>query len=646
MRLKSSLLLLVAACLCACFFLQSTSAQDKDWRPLSADDAAAAKPVVDPDADAEALLWEVKIDDSGEYDLSMRHYIRVKIFTERGREKYSKFDIPYTHGLQIKDLAARVIKPDGSIIEIKKDDIFDREIIKASGVKIKAKSFAVPNIEPGVIVEYRYKEVYSDTGASGYRLEFQKDIPVRTLTYYYKPFGGREPAYRRFNFDDVTFVKDKGGFYVASKTNVPAFKEERNMPPEDMVRPWVRLGSGHMLFGDNVKVEIAKLMKDAASGDIKKTALQVVGNAATDDEKIARIYAYCQSEISNTTYDPTITEEMRAKLPKITKLSDVIKKKQADAGDIDLLFGSMAISLGLDAHIAWIGDRSKMFIEPVTTVDSFLHPGAIAIKSGSGWKFYNPGTKFLPIGQLIWFEEDNWSEIISENNFLWVKTPYTDYSGSLSKRTGKFRLLEDGSLTGTVSMEVQGQQAVQYRVDNYDESSQKLESMLTDDVKRQFTTAEVSAVKVENVTDGSKPLIFSYEVKIPGYAQKTGKRLFLQPSFFEYGVPAVFASDTRKYDIFFRYPWSEKDDITIELPKGFLLDNPDAPAKVADTSGVASLTTDITVNESSNTLHYKRDFFFGSKANVYFKKEFYKPLKTLFDRFSQADAHTITLKQQ
>jgi hypothetical protein len=59
----------------------------------------------------------------------------VKIFTERGREKYSKFDIPFTKGMKIKELAARVIKPDGSVTEIKKEDIFDREIVKASGLK-------------------------------------------------------------------------------------------------------------------------------------------------------------------------------------------------------------------------------------------------------------------------------------------------------------------------------------------------------------------------------------------------------------------------------------------------------------------------------------------------------------------------------
>src|SRR6187431_685502 len=143
------------------FFPTTITAQDKDkeWRPVTPAELADKTSTVEADADAEAIFWEVKINDSSVDELTLQHYIRVKIFTERGREKYSKLDVPFTKGLKIKNLAARVIKSDGSIVEIRPEDIFEREIVKASGVKVKAKSFAVPNIEPGVIVEYRYKEI-------------------------------------------------------------------------------------------------------------------------------------------------------------------------------------------------------------------------------------------------------------------------------------------------------------------------------------------------------------------------------------------------------------------------------------------------------------------------------------------------------
>ncbi len=234
-----------------------------DWREVTPAELALKNPKVEADADAEAIFWEVRIDDSDSSDLALNHYVRVKIFTERGREKFSKIDIPYVKGeKKIKNIAARIIRPDGSIVEIGKDDIFEREIVKVNKVKIRAKSFAVPNIEPGVIVEYQYREQIEDTGANGMTLEFQRDIPVQDLTYYYKPFNKKEPSYQLYNFKDTKFIKDDKGYYRATRVNVPAFKEEAYMPPEDMVRPWMMLQGVRLAFTDASAFSISYVVKN------------------------------------------------------------------------------------------------------------------------------------------------------------------------------------------------------------------------------------------------------------------------------------------------------------------------------------------------------------------------------------------------
>ena len=55
-------------------------------------------------------------------------------------------------------------------------------------------------------------------------------------------------------------------------------------------------------------------------------------------------------------------------------------------------------------------------------------------------------------------------------------------------------------------------------------------------IKAQMSTAELSDIRIENVTDPVKPFIYAFHVKVPGYAQRTGKRLFLQPAFFQRGL--------------------------------------------------------------------------------------------------------------
>jgi len=39
----------------------------------------------------------------------------------------------------------------------------------------------------------------------------------------------------------------------------------------------------------------------------------------------------------------------------------------------------------------------------------------------------------------------------------------------------------------------------------------------------------------------------------------------------------VFSSSERKNAIYFHYPWAEQDNVEIDLPEGFALDNADAP---------------------------------------------------------------------
>ncbi len=653
---------------CLLFFGLQVVFAAGDWREISPAELQMKTPKVEPDADAEAIFWEIRIDDSSSENLSLNHYVRVKIFNERGREKYSKFDIPYARGIKIKDIAARVIKPDGTFVEIKKEDIFDREIVKAGKVKIKARSFAVSNIEPGVIVEYRYREIIEDAGARGMQLEFQRDIPVQKLSYYYKPYNKREPSYQSYNFTDTKFIKDDKGFYLAQRLNVPSFKEEPRMPPENMVRPWMLLSGISLEVTDvsafavsytiknpgnpasywgAVGAEKAGLVKfmNKPDKEIKKTAEEVTASVSAPAEKLRRLYEYVQTQIKNTSFDTSLTDEDRKKLPKIKAVSDVLKHKQANSQFIDMLFGAMANSLGFDTRVAFAANRSKMFFDPKMTNDSFIHPAAIAVKVGENWKFYNPGVKFLPEGMLVWYEEGVWALLVGEKNFVWQQTPLSGVEKTRATRSGSFKLLEDGTLEGSVKIEYVGQTALQNRLDNLDTSADKQKENLTEEIKNRLKTAEVSNLTIENFDDANKPLIHKFDVRVPNYAQKTGKRIFLQPGFFEYGVNPLFSDSKRKYDIYFHFPWSEEDKIQIELPKNFNLDNADAPGEIADPNKIGELKVNIGVAGDRSFLSYNRKFHFGGGENYLFPAASYQPLKNLFDAFHKADTHTITLKQ-
>lgn len=623
-----------------------------EWREITAAERQMKTAKVEADADAEAIFWEVRVDDSTE-NLVMKHYVRVKIFTERGREKYSKVDIPFIKGVKIKEIMARVVKADGAMVELNKNDIFEREIAKTDKIKVKAKSFAVPNIEPGVIVEYRYQEVYPYSSANNMRMTFQHDIPIQNITYYFRPAAGAR--YLTFNMDDNKFIKDKNGFYRATMENVPAIKEEAQMPPEDEVRSWLVLYYTDQTKGDSMNFwsraagyiahtwEIKDTLKP--SKELKAAAAQIVAGAATPDEQMAKIYEFCKTRVKNITFDTQMTDEQKEEIKPSKSTADTYKKMQGTSSDINELFASLATALGFEARLAFGGDRSEKFFNPNQAHESFIHFTGTAVKVNGGWRYYDPGNLFAPAGMLPWNEEDTSVLLIGTKDFITTETTNSDYEKSIAKRSGKFKLLEDGTLEGTVRTEYTGHLAYGYKMDNYKESAARREEMLKESIKSRVSTAEISAIGVENASDPEKPFVYQYKIRVPNYAQKTGKRLFLQPGFFEYGKAPMFSTATRKYDVYFHHPWSENDDIEIELPPGFALDSAETPGEVADPRNIGSLKINIGIDQAKNVLIYKRKFHFGGGGMTLFPVASYQPLKNMFDMFHKTDSHTITLRQ-
>ena len=657
--LRVFLLLAVVVCFVMCAFVTSFAGGD-EWRPIDPAELSSKTPVVEKDADAEALFWEVRVSDEVEGGMVrtvLTHYLRIKIFTERGRESQSKIDIPYLNTWKISDIAARTVTPDNRIISLKKEDVFERTIVRASGLRIKAKSFAMPGVEPGSIIEYRWREVRNDRLANYIRLQFQRDVPVQLVKYYIKPLSHPDFPYgmrmQPFHGRNTPFVKEKDGFYSTTMEKVPAFHEEPRMPPEDQMRPWMLV-----YYTEDKKLAPAQYWKEKGkefyevfksrtkmSDEVKKAAADAIGDATTPEQKLERLFEFCRSKIKNINDDASgMTAEDRAKWKENKSPVDTLKRGMGTGQNIDFLFAALAIAAGFDVRMANLADRSDTFFDPGFPDDYFISTYDIVVRVGDTWRFYDPASTYVQYGMLRWQEEGEDALISDPKEPTWVKTPLSPPERSLERRSGKLHLLEDGTLEGDVRIEYTGHLGFDKKEYNDDDSPAQREETLRDSVKARMSTAEVSEIKIENVTDPIKPFVYAYHVRVPGYAQRTGKRLFLQPAFFQHGLGPMFTTSQRQYPIYFSYPWSEKDELEIELPAGFALDNADKPAPFA-AANISRYEVSMGVTADGRKLVYRREFFFGGGGNILFPETAYASLKRLFDILHQNDEHTITLKQ-
>ncbi|MBC8031854.1 MAG: DUF3857 domain-containing protein [Pyrinomonadaceae bacterium] len=626
-------------------------ASGEEWRPVDPAHLAQKTPIVDPDADAEAIFWDIRVDDGGQDDLVLSHYIRIKIFTELGREKQSKIEIPFLSGTKIKDVAARTIKPDGSIVELTKADIIEKTIVQVSGRKLRSKNFAFPAIEPGAIIEYKWREVISGASINFLRLYFQREIPIQSVTYHLKPSrSSRSFNVLPFNMPRPEFQKEKDGFQSTTVKNMPAFREEPLMPPEDNVRSWAmveyfnffRAVLGYQGAATQVYLSFQPFLK--VDDEVRRKSAEIVASATTPEEKLEKIFAFCRTNIKNTSDKSSgFTADELEKLKENKKPADTLKRGVGRWIDINFLFAALASAAGFDAHVALIPDRGRRFFDATVVMPGSLHPSHIAVRiAGKTWKFFNPGSPYLPPGRFRW-QEEGVAALVADDSPAWVLTPISPAESSKESRVATLQLDENGTLEGDVTIEYTGHLGIERKSLNDDDSQNQREENLKEAVKNRLSTAELTNIVIENVTDPAKPFVYKYHVRVPGYAQRTGKRLFLQPAFFQKGIGALFSASSRRYPIYFHFSWSEEDKVSIKLPKGYATDNADVPPPI--NAGVSQYKVRMGVTKDNSALIYNRSFSFGGQSILLFPPETYADMKRLFDELNKSDNHTIALRQ-
>jgi hypothetical protein len=644
--------------------------QAQNWSPVTPEELSLNAPLVERDADAEALFWNVHIntDNADEGGFVRDHYIRIKIFTKRGCELYSKVKIVYrkysTYQFDLRQVAARTIKPDGTIINVRDEEIVETTQSKTKRVKVKAKTFALPGLEPGVIIEYRWREVAPNVYFRLFELEFQRELPIQKVTYQIKPNSRRvSPEYHSLRYESFQmppgfkFEPDKrqSNTYIATLSNVPAYREEPYMPPESSVRARVvvfyskQAESDPPAYWREVARGLHETSKDLSNvgAETRKAAEEIIGTTSDPNEKLRLLYDYCQTKIKNIFDDASsLTPEEREKFRKNKTSADTLKQGAGTGFDIDLLFAALAKSAGFDARLARLSSRSEIFFDFNFTEDEYLRSYNIAVKVGEQWRFFDPAGRYLQFGMLRWQEEGVPALLADKNEALWVTTPLTGPDRSKVARFANLVLAEDGSLSGTVRLMYTGHWAASRKEEFDEESPSEREEDLREEITAGLRQAEVADVKIENLTEGSKPLIYTFSLRVPGYAQRTGKRLFIQPAFFQRNRAYRFSGGTRQHPVYFSYPWAEDDQISIKLPPGYELESPETPIPLS--AGALSLyQMKLSRLQDNSAIIFRRSFYFGAgvKGYLLFPVSAYGDLKKYFEGVNKRDELTLALRQ-
>lgn len=154
LRRRSTVSLAIVVAITAATLLPPLAAAGVGFQPVVPEELKMTGESQAPGAPAIILFRQVDRDDNGRTSHE-DNYFRIKILTEEGR-KNADIEIPYyRESEKVVNVNARTIRPDGSIANFD-GKVFDKSIVKAKGLKYLAKTFTLPEVQVGSIIEYYY----------------------------------------------------------------------------------------------------------------------------------------------------------------------------------------------------------------------------------------------------------------------------------------------------------------------------------------------------------------------------------------------------------------------------------------------------------------------------------------------------------
>ncbi len=568
--------------LCSTAFAGGARAGD-EWLPIDPAELKMTSEPLAPGAPAIYLYRQVdrsdRVVNSTEYN-----YLRIKVLTEEGR-KYGNIEIPFEKELfQVNAIRARTIHPDGSIVNFE-GKVYENTIVKSQTEKVLAKTFSMPDVTVGSIIEYSFNYAYQQYRLVESRWILSEELFTKHAKFTLRPY--REEIWRvtwiwpaGMPNEATPVTEDQRHVLHMEAKNIPAFQTEEHMPPENEYKFRVRFiysyGVPEMnedkYWASFGKKENGRAEELAGKGKVmEQIEEQIASPTDTPMVKLQKIYARTQ-QIRNLDLEVNKTEQeqKREKLKSAPNAEDVWKNQFGSAENITWLFLGLVRAAGIEAYPCKVSSRREYFFHKDQLNSNEVKASVVLVKLDGKEMYFDPGAAFAPFGLLPWEESGVPGLKLDREGGKWITTSLPDSDSSRIERKGELKLLEDGSLGGKLTVTWTGLEGSLRRAEQRKQDEASRKKFLEDDVRGSISlSSEVELTSQPDWKSSDTALTAEFTVKVPGFVSSAGRKVLLPLSLFSAGEQHMFEHTNRVYDIYFKYPLKKIDDITIDLPPGW-----------------------------------------------------------------------------
>jgi hypothetical protein len=506
----------------------------------------------------------------------VKHTYAYTIINDKA-DDFAEFSAYYSKFVSIADIEGRLIDASGKELKkVKKKDISDissESGMSVSDARLKTHSFSYKDYP--YTVEYTAElEIDGMFSLPGWVPQNSPVMGVQKSSVIVRTPPGYTFRYKLYNFSGEPTVTDAAGgkVYQWTAENIKPQKTEPMMPGWSRVRPYVAFApdqfeiegfKGTMYNWNEFGSFIYQLTKnrDALPDDIAFKAKQMTAGITDPYKKIEILYKYLQD---NTRY---ISIQLGIGGWQPIPAAKVAQNGYGDCKALTNYMSALLREVGIESKYALIrsGDAG-LYVDPAFVSNQFDHVIlSVPLKKDTVW--LECTSNILPAGYLGDFTYNRPALLIDEKGGTLVRTPSYEKNENLQYRNIEAIVDESGNLKARAQTKYTGLQQDDLHGFVKMNSRDKILKMLRG--RFDLPTYDIVDYHYYDIQGRIPVLNETIDLTVVGFAQVSGKRLFVIPNILSKSGTKLSVDSIRKFDIEIDFDYFDTDTVQIKLPFGY-----------------------------------------------------------------------------
>lgn len=570
---------------------------------------------VGEDVDAVIVLDENEFIIKGKNKAIYRKHRIVRINTEAG-QKYGQVVVGENRYVKCTHISGKILDAEGNLIrklgkgDIRKNPYFPEYVLYQD---TKYQAFELKNRTFPYLVEYIYEKEYES-------LFFwpswfpQADVPVLQSTY---TVVGHDKIDYRTHAVGVTEppVQVKASERKWELTHIKPSAKERSMPPEDRIQMGLFFAPVAFKIGKSPGSfaswdAVAKWYGVLADGryDLPPAAVQkvreLVSEASSDRQKVEILYRYLQD---HTRY---VAIELGIGAWQPYSAEWVFKNKYGDCKDLSTFMVAMLKACGISAYPTLIGTRDRGMLIREFPSNQFNHCITfVPLQRDTLW--LECTADLIAAGELPSADEGCDVLVVKEDAGEIVRTPQSTSGDNCQISTIKGHLTTLGKLAFSGGLSSTGNIATRLRHSLRDNKGEDRKRYLGRKLGRYLPVLDLATYEIDHLHQNfDQPLVVRVSGTSEKFVARSAKRLFVNPNILNRARPgSVPREKKRQFSVYYSYPFTYIDSLSVDIPKGYVLENAPDPVEITTPFGFFKTTSHF----SDGALRYTRIFRLDKK---------------------------------